>query len=151
MPVVLGILLLPMLYRRLGNGPAADRRYRAGAGILGLSLVVSAAVGLYAASLDPHDQPGRIADAPAMAKNEIKTANVPDGDWQAYGRTSYGRRYSPLDQITPANVAQLKVAWTYQTGQIRGAKDPGETTYEVTPLIFNNTMYVCTPFSTRRV
>src|SRR5690606_31398796 len=37
---------------------------------------------------------------------------------------------------------------TYHTGQQRGSKDPGETTYEVTPLMVDNTLYLCTPFST---
>jgi quinoprotein glucose dehydrogenase len=147
-PVILGILLLPILFRRGRGRFTAGRRYTAGGGVLGAALVLSGGVALYAASLDPHDQPGRIADAAPVAKTELKTAGVPDGDWQAYGRTGYGRRYSPLDQITPENVANLKVAWTYKTGQVRGEKDPGETTYEVTPLVFDDTMYICTPFST---
>jgi quinoprotein glucose dehydrogenase len=146
-PVVLGVLMLPMLFPRLGNGPAADRRYRAGAGVLFGALLVSGGIGIYTATLDPHDLSGRFADVTPNPA-ELQTAGVPQGDWQAYGRTSYGRRYSPLTQITPENVANLKVAWTYQTGQIRGAKDPGETTYEVTPLVFDDTMYVCTPFAT---
>jgi quinoprotein glucose dehydrogenase len=147
LPVVLGILMLPMLLVRLGNGPATDRRYRPGAAVLLGALAVSAGIGGYAALLDPHDQPGRFAKTGGSTA-EVDTAGVPDGEWQAYGRTSYGRRYSPLTQITPSNVATLEVAWTYQTGQIRGAKDPGETTYEVTPLVFDDTMYICTPFAT---
>ena len=35
---------------------------------------------------------------------------MPDGDWQAYGRTEFGDRYSPLKQITPANVGKLQEA-----------------------------------------
>jgi quinoprotein glucose dehydrogenase len=34
-------------------------------------------------------------------------------DWPEYGRDPGGMRYSPMTQITPANVSQLKVAWTY--------------------------------------
>jgi quinoprotein glucose dehydrogenase len=33
---------------------------------------------------------------------------MPDGDWQAYGRTEFGDRYSPLRQITPQNVGRWK-------------------------------------------
>ena len=36
---------------------------------------------------------------------------MPDGDWQAYGRSEHGNRYSPLKQITPENVSTLKEAW----------------------------------------
>ena len=35
------------------------------------------------------------------------------GDWAAYGYDSGGGRFSPLTQITPANVSQLQLAWTY--------------------------------------
>jgi quinoprotein glucose dehydrogenase len=71
---------------------------------------------------------------------------VPPGEWHAYGRTSYGQRYSPLDQITPANVGNLKVAWTYHTGDVRGRPgDPVETTFEVTPLKIGNRLFLCTP------
>ena len=34
-------------------------------------------------------------------------------EWPTYGHDPGGMRYSPLKQITPANVSTLKVAWTY--------------------------------------
>ena len=34
-------------------------------------------------------------------------------DWPTYGHDPGGMRFSPLTQITPANVAQLQVAWVY--------------------------------------
>ncbi len=34
-------------------------------------------------------------------------------EWPTYGHDSGGMRFSPLTEITPANVAQLKVAWVY--------------------------------------
>src|ERR1700721_3063277 len=34
-------------------------------------------------------------------------------EWPTYGHDSGGMRYSPLTQITPANVSNLEVAWTY--------------------------------------
>src|ERR1700678_3686882 len=34
-------------------------------------------------------------------------------EWPTYGHDSGGMRYSPLTQITPANVSNLKLAWTY--------------------------------------
>ena len=47
-------------------------------------------------------------------------------------------RYSKLDQITAGNVAQLKVAWTFSTGVLRG--------HEGSPLVVGSRMYVHTPF-----
>lgn len=72
---------------------------------------------------------------------------MPDGDWQSYGRTAHGDRYSPLAQITPQNVSKLEPAWTFRTGDIPGPDDPGETTAENTPLKVNGMLYVCTPHS----
>src|ERR671934_3109416 len=37
------------------------------------------------------------------------------GDWPHYGGGPEQTRYSPLTQITPANVRTLRVAWTYDT------------------------------------
>src|SRR3546814_17119477 len=39
-------------------------------------------------------------------------------DWPAYGGTYSARRYSPLTQITPANVGKLERAWTIHTGDL---------------------------------
>lgn len=69
----------------------------------------------------------------------------PDEDWRAYGRTQLGQRYTPQSQITPANVANLKVAWTFRTGDLPGKNDPGETTFEVTPIKVRDTLYLCSP------
>ena len=72
---------------------------------------------------------------------------MPDGDWNSYGRSAHGDRYSPLAQITPENVHKLVPAWTYRTGDLPGPNDPGETTAENTPLKVNGMLYVCTPHS----
>ena len=47
-------------------------------------------------------------------------------------------RYSELGEITADNVKNLKVAWTFSTGVLRG--------HEGEPLVIGNTMYVQTPF-----
>jgi lanthanide-dependent methanol dehydrogenase len=47
-------------------------------------------------------------------------------------------RFSGLDEITPGNANQLKVAFTLSTGVIQG--------HEAAPLVVNNTMYVVTPY-----
>ena len=47
-------------------------------------------------------------------------------------------RYSKLDKITKDNVKDLKVAWTFSTGVLRG--------HEGAPLVIGNMMYVHTPF-----
>lgn len=68
-----------------------------------------------------------------------------DEDWIAYGRTQYGQRFSPIDQITPENVTRLEAAWSYQTGDLKQPGDSGEFTYQATPIKIGNTLYLCTP------
>jgi quinoprotein glucose dehydrogenase len=38
---------------------------------------------------------------------------APGDEWPNTGNDRGAQRYSPLTQITPANVNSLKVAWTY--------------------------------------
>jgi quinoprotein glucose dehydrogenase len=50
-------------------------------------------------------------------------------------------RYSPLSQITPANVSKLVRAWTYDMGEPGG----GFRGTEATPIVVNGIMYFSTP------
>jgi quinoprotein glucose dehydrogenase len=94
-------------------------------------------------------------------------------EWPTYGHDSGGMRFSPLTQITPANVSQLKVAWVYhmkpaaavapdgrgaaasagetanpaQGGRGRGRFGSGFYPSEATPLVIDGTMYLSTPYS----
>ncbi|NHN88548.1 glucose/quinate/shikimate family membrane-bound PQQ-dependent dehydrogenase [Acetobacter conturbans] len=133
-------LLLPFITTHLGRGAKAARTPLA-AGIFA-SLVVYG----YALTQDPQDLAGTIPEAssgvpiiPGDAEQEA------DSDWSAYGRTQFGDRYSPLKQVTPANVKNLKVAWTFRTHDLKGPNDPGEITDEVTPIKINDTVYLCSP------
>jgi quinoprotein glucose dehydrogenase len=84
-------------------------------------------------------------------------------EWPTYGHDPGAMRFSPVRQITPANVNQLKVAWVYHlrppdvpagpsaaapqvTGRGRGRGSrfaPSQTT----PLVVNGVMYISSPFS----
>lgn len=143
--IVIGALLLvPPMVRSLYRPGVSRGAYGVASGVLAASLCVSFLVGLYAMLQSPHDMAGAFSDQQMTATQDVQSG-IPDGEWHAYGRTSAGQRYSPLAQITPGNVEQLKVAWTYHTGDVRGPNDPGETTYEVTPLMIAGTVYLCTP------
>ncbi len=68
------------------------------------------------------------------------------GDWPVYGRDPGGARFSPLTQITRANVARLQVAWTYHTGiPDMSSMSHRPPALEVTPIVVDGTMYVITP------
>ena len=73
---------------------------------------------------------------------------VPDGAWPFYGRTPAGERFSPLDQITPQNVAGLEQAWSFSTGDMprEGENKHGrEFSFEATPIKVGDSLYFCTP------
>ena len=128
---------------------AQPRRGMPGARVLGVAVLVSAAVAVASWFRAPHDVAGQLPRAqsatPAAAFGPAAAA-VPPGEWHAYGRTGLGQRFTPLSEITPANAAQLKLAWEYRTGDVRGKPgDPEETTYEVTPLKVDRRLFLCTP------
>src|SRR6266571_1998367 len=68
-------------------------------------------------------------------------ARAADADWPIYLGDKGRSNYSPLHQIDRSNVAQLKVAWTYDTG------DKGE--YQANNLIIAGVLYTASP--TRKV
>ncbi|MEZ5735437.1 MAG: membrane-bound PQQ-dependent dehydrogenase, glucose/quinate/shikimate family [Novosphingobium sp.] len=80
--------------------------------------------------------------------SDIGTITAAAGDdWTAFGRTTLGSRFSPADQITPANVGALEVAWTLRTGDLPSAYE-GQAyahTFEATPVKIGDLVYVCTP------
>jgi len=136
--VVFGVWLLLVSLR-----PVAPPRFDTGS-LLG-ALVIWAGVLVYAAFNDPQTVDGRFA---ASAGPQPANANAGAGDpadWSAYGRTQEGTRYSPLRQITPDNVKNLQVAWTFRTGDMKGPSDPVEITDEVTPVKIGDLLYLCSP------
>ena len=72
---------------------------------------------------------------------------IPRGDqepenWLTYSRTVLGQRFSPLTQITPANVRNLELAWLWQAQSIQPKFEAtalavdGVTGFSTTPLRF---------------
>jgi glucose dehydrogenase len=62
----------------------------------------------------------------------------PAHEWPMPGADYSNSRFSELAQITPANAKNLRAAWTFSTGVLRG--------HEGQPLVVNHTMYVVTPY-----
>jgi quinoprotein glucose dehydrogenase len=153
---LIGLLLLtPWVTRSLDDRPAAStsdrdataRRVSAFRGA-GLPLTGVLAIALAVAAASWFTDPTRIEGTAPGPRADVPDdmLGVPPGEWHAYGRTAFGQRYSPLNQITPENVANLQETWTYRTGDVRGRPgDPEETTFQVTPLKFGNRLYLCTP------
>ena len=68
---------------------------------------------------------------PALAQDAAHT------NWPAIGATPGNSHYSSLKQINRSNVSQLKVAWSYDTGEPGGL--------ETTPIVIDGTLYAFTP------
>src|SRR5678815_2872950 len=70
------------------------------------------------------------------AAAQISTS--PAGEWPMAGKDYANTRFSDLQQITASNVKDLKLAFTFSTGVVRG--------HEAAPVVVGNTMYVVTPY-----
>lgn len=72
----------------------------------------------------------------SSAQSPVSAAGA-DRDWRVYLGDKASTQYSTLDQITRDNVAQLQVAWTYDTG------DKGE--FQTNNLIVNGVLFTASP------
>ena len=71
----------------------------------------------------------------------------PTADWPEYAGDKGGLHYSVLTQVTRANVGRLELAWSHRSGDFSaGSAESASTTFQVTPLVVNDTLYYCTPY-----
>ena len=62
------------------------------------------------------------------------------GDWPVYGGNDDHTHYTTLSQISPANVAQLQVAWTFDTGDAFEGSE-----MQANPVVIDGVLYGTTP------
>jgi alcohol dehydrogenase (cytochrome c) len=77
------------------------------------------------------------AAAAQIAPERIRDADREPGNWLTYSRTYNGHRFSPLSQVTAANVSTLRAAWTYQIQQ------PGK--FSTSPIAIDGILYLTEP------
>jgi quinoprotein glucose dehydrogenase len=146
MPRVVAPAALALLVLGLTPLLLSSRRYaRAAAAVL---LIIPVLGGVWVMARAATLPPIEVAGAPLRdARAEVQADAIPPGDWRQYGRTIAGLRYAPLDQITPANVADLEVAWTYRTSARPpdGYPEANVFAHQVTPIKVGDTLYLCTP------
>jgi quinoprotein glucose dehydrogenase len=139
---VLGLLLwLPWFRKPLVMREPAPKA----TSILGISVVLAGACAIASQFTSYGDVSGDLGRDTTDMTSAAPTQ--PDGEWQSYGRTEFGERYSPLKQITTANVGNLTEAWRIRTGDMPTDKDPVELTNQNTPLKANGMLYACTAHS----
>jgi alcohol dehydrogenase (cytochrome c) len=74
---------------------------------------------------------------PAVGREHLVVEAAGD-DWLMYGGAYNNQRYSTLSQVDRANVHELVPAWVFRTGL---------ETFNATPIVAGNTMYISTPES----
>ena len=76
-----------------------------------------------------------------VSSEQIRRANESGDEWLSYSGALSGWRYSSLSEITPVNVAQLRVRWVHQSST-------SESKFESTPLVVGNTIFATEPPAT---
>jgi lanthanide-dependent methanol dehydrogenase len=79
-----------------------------------------------------------LTGAAGYANESVLTETAKPEQWAIQTGDYANHRYSELDQINRENVGDLRVAWTFSTGVLRG--------HEGSPLVIGDIMYVHTPF-----
>ncbi|MDO5704393.1 MAG: methanol/ethanol family PQQ-dependent dehydrogenase [Paracoccus sp. (in: a-proteobacteria)] len=79
-----------------------------------------------------------LSGAVAYANDSVTAEMAKPEQWAIQTGDYANTRYSTLDQINKDNVGDLRVAWTFSTGVLRG--------HEGSPLVIGDIMYVHTPF-----
>src|SRR3954451_10293634 len=99
------------------------------------------AAALTACNRPPPPKSTQVSSSGPTANHAIAAASASpadDGNWVMPGKDYASTRFSALNQITPANVGKLGLAFTFSTGTTHG--------YEAPPLVVNNTMYIVAPW-----
>src|SRR4029077_5851111 len=73
------------------------------------------------------------ADAQVTPQRLVAASSEPQ-NWLTYSGGYYSQRYSPLNQITPGNVKNLKLQRVYQS--------PVAGNWQTTPLVVDGVMYL---------
>ena len=60
-------------------------------------------------------------------------------DWPLFGHNYANHRYSTLSEIHSGNVAELELAWRFDTGR--------KGSFQATPIVSGETMFISTPFN----
>lgn len=82
---------------------------------------------------------------PVMASNGVRK-----GEWRFYGGDQGSGKYSPLDQINRENVQKLKVAWSWDSPDLKVLAQNSKLYtlgYEATALMIGGVLYISTSLS----
>jgi len=104
------------------------------------AIVLLASLAACKRSQKPAPQQAPLPELPKGPNGAQVPAFVPrdDGQWTMAPKDYASTRYSSLGDITPENAKDLKLAWHYSTGVLRG--------HEAAPIVVDGSLYITTPF-----
>lgn len=73
-----------------------------------------------------------------VSRDQIRAAGTKPDEWLTYSGSLDGRRYTPLAEITPANVSQLQLRWIRQF-------ETTEAKSEATPIVAGGLIFTTEP------
>lgn len=106
-----------------------------------ISMCFAVAIGLAFAPFSTVYATAPLPGKPLAAGTLGGPANTSE-DWSAYGSQN-GTRYSPLTQLTPQNVGQLKRTWIQVTNDLPPPGKPNKWAAETTPIKVGDGLYLC--------
>src|SRR6187402_3454759 len=75
-------------------------------------------------------------------------ASVSAQQWPHYAGDQAASHYSPLDQITAANVGKLEIAWEWKPNEkVLSEYGTRPGAFQNTPLMIDGVLYVSTPYN----
>jgi quinoprotein glucose dehydrogenase len=85
------------------------------------------------------------AAGPGCARREAPDRSGPAVEWRDYGGDKGGLHWSPLAEVTRANVGRLELAWSYRHGDVSDGSDgTTRTSFNATPLMVDGALFFCT-------
>lgn len=78
-------------------------------------------------------------DAAPVSPAMLAAGNLVADRWIQYGGDYANHRHSPITQLTPESVPNLRVAWAFPTGTM------GQ--FEVSPIVYDGVMYVSSSYN----
>ena len=100
-------------------------------------ILTTASVGALAATVACTTTPAQEPEGTYTPVTDERLRSPDPGDWLMYRGTYDSWGYSPLDQVTTANVADLVPVWSMSTGVVSGHESP--------PIVNDGVMFVTTP------
>ncbi|MGN6229220.1 MAG: pyrroloquinoline quinone-dependent dehydrogenase [Dyella sp.] len=112
-----------------------------------LAAAAGAALLLTAGCVSLRAQPPSAPQEAGSAAAGETSNNAAQATWDSFHGQLNAQKYSPLTQITAANVQHLQKVWDYHTGDMSdGSGKMPATVWSATPIFANDTIYIGTPF-----